>query len=100
MRKRNAVAAVMITALILFVLLFSSFYMAAEADHDCSGEDCPVCVVLLQCQQAVKRISGSAPGTAVITLLLISATGIILLPVSDSFISYPTLVSRKIRLDN
>lgn len=40
---------------LLFVLLFtlSLFYLAVEADHECSGEDCAVCTVLGQCLQLI-----------------------------------------------
>ena len=36
-------------ALLLGVQILSTVYIAHEADHDCEGEGCPVCVQLQQC---------------------------------------------------
>ena len=34
----------------LYALLFSIVYTAHESIHDCTGEECPVCFVLEQCE--------------------------------------------------
>ena len=36
-------------ALLLGLQVFSTAYLAHESDHECSGENCPVCVQLQQC---------------------------------------------------
>ena len=45
----------------VFVLLFSTIYIADHAKHDCIGEDCPVCAVMEQCGIMLKTI-----GTAIL----------------------------------
>lgn len=40
-------------------LLFSCFYIAAEADHDCAGENCVICACLAQCESALHRFSSA-----------------------------------------
>ena len=49
--KRLAIA---LSLLLVFVMLFSHLFVIAEADHDCSGEDCPVCAVIALCQNTLK----------------------------------------------
>ena len=36
-------------ALLLGVQALSAIYITHEADHDCNGDDCPICVQLQQC---------------------------------------------------
>ena len=48
--KQNRKAFAILLVLV-FSLLFSSVYMILEAEHDCTGEDCPVCAALLQCEE-------------------------------------------------
>ncbi len=91
-------AAGLLSALLLFVLLFSAFYIAEEHDHDCSGEDCPVCACILQCENTLHQMgSGVAVRTAVVTaIILILSVFVFSLPVSVQ----ETLVSQKIRLND
>ena len=35
--------------LLLSIHIFSAAYIDHEADHECCGDDCPVCVQLQQC---------------------------------------------------
>lgn len=43
-----------IAFLMLAVMLFSAFYITAEAEHDCSGHDCPICVCIQQCENMLQ----------------------------------------------
>lgn len=36
-------------------LLLSSIFVIAEADHDCSGEECPVCVQIQCCLDGLQQ---------------------------------------------
>jgi len=36
-------------ALLLISLVASSFFIAFESDHDCDGDDCPICLQLNAC---------------------------------------------------
>ena len=55
MTKRKA--ALILTISFVFVMLFSHVFIIAEADHDCSGEDCPVCAVIAVLSDAFKELS-------------------------------------------
>ncbi|MBQ7372040.1 MAG: hypothetical protein IJW67_09220 [Blautia sp.] len=84
--------------MVLLVVLFSALFIELEADHDCTGDGCPICVCIQQCEKTLRQISNGSVILA--TALLFSA--VIVLPVFSisSDILQNTLVSRKVRLDN
>ncbi len=96
--RHMRIAAGIMGIMMLFIMLFSAFYIAAEADHDCTGEDCPICACIQQCENTLHQISGGITSQAVIIIpivfMLISA-----FPYAVCFLR-ETLVSRKVRLNN
>ncbi len=46
MANRRRIAALILGVLFAFMLIFSSALIIHEADHDCCGEDCPICRVI------------------------------------------------------
>ena len=67
MPGHKRIAAGIMGILMLFIVLFSAFYIAAEADHDCTGEDCPICACIQQCENTLHQIGdGIASQAAVI----------------------------------
>lgn len=57
MTKRTRFAAACVAALLVFALLFSVFFIVAEADHDCCGEHCTICHQLQTCQRLLEQLS-------------------------------------------
>ncbi|MBR1646905.1 MAG: hypothetical protein IJ685_09025 [Selenomonadaceae bacterium] len=55
-RKKIATLLAAITA---SILVFSVAYIVAEENHDCTGEDCPVCVCIERCLDNL-RVLGTA----------------------------------------
>ena len=103
MRNSSAAKVLRITAgimglMMLVLVLFSSFYIAAEADHDCCGEDCPICACIHQCENTLRGIGDGAAvrsaAVAPVILILFAAAFVIATASQD------TLVSRKVRLNN
>ena len=47
-------------AFLLATLTFSSVFVATEADHDCSGSDCPVCLEMQNCVANFQLVGSSA----------------------------------------
>ena len=43
MKQRRSVLSLAAVFVVIFVVLISSFFVAAETNHDCTGEDCPIC---------------------------------------------------------
>ena len=84
--------------MMLILVLFSAFYIATEADHDCCGEDCPICAYIHQCENTLR---GIGDGTAVRPVII---APVILFRLAAAFtitaVSRDTLISRKVRLNN
>ena len=54
----------LLAAVLAAVMLSSAVYIAVEANHDCSGEDCAICHQLQVCENLLKSI-GLAGAAAV-----------------------------------
>lgn len=98
MPGHKRIAAGIMGILMLFIMLFSAFYIAAEADHDCTGEDCPICACIQQCENTLHQIGdGITSQAAVIIPFVFLLVSIFLFA---SLFPQETLVSRKVRLNN
>ena len=51
-------------AFVLTILAFSSVFVAVEADHDCDGHDCPICLEMQNCVANFQLVGSSAPSGA------------------------------------
>lgn len=80
MKKRRGVS-LLLAAAVLAVMLASVFYLAAEADHDCTGQDCPVCAQIGACENTLKILAMAVGGAA--------------LPVLPAYVLYAPKVSVK-----
>lgn len=97
-RNRRHLTAAVLFAAILLVSVFSSLYIAREAEHSCTGADCSICLYLQQCESQLNQLgAGKAAEGAVVPVLLLAVA---LVALAFSAGSSPTLVSQKVRLDN
>ena len=87
-RKKNI--AVIACVLFVFVTLASLFYIAKEENHQCTGEDCPICASIHQAKQIVKNVTAG--------LIFVQRSGI--LATGCLCVLCITLVSQKVRLDS
>ena len=62
MNKKRFVSTALVFAL-FFVMLLSTIYIIAE--HDCVGDNCPVCSQISQCENAINTVSSAAGIAAV-----------------------------------
>ena len=101
LRGRKRIAAGVLAFLILSVLLFSAFFIAFEAHHDCCGEDdCNICYCIEQCGRIVLQVRfayGSVTSTAVFAFLFLLSVAVLCI-----FTVFPheTLVSKKVQLND
>lgn len=97
--KKQRMTALLVCIAIVFVTFFSVFFIAIEANHDCTGEDCPICVCIHTAENTLKEIGNSLAGVVAVIIapvvLLLFFKGILL-----SSFCHPTLVSIKVRLNN
>ncbi len=96
--RAKKITAGILAVMLLFLMLFSAFYLAAEADHDCTGEDCPICACIRQCGNTLRLMSDGAAAPVIPALL----AGFFLLPVLFPAIwfSRQTPISQKVRLNS
>ncbi len=66
MTNKKRFAAIALAVLVLFVLMTSLFVIAHEADHDCTGENCPVCAVIAFCRNTLKTLGDALIAAAVV----------------------------------
>ena len=92
------IAAGIIGLMMLVIVLFSAFYIAAEANHDCTGEDCLICACIRICENALKGLGSFAA----MQVSSVFAVIFVILAAVSSFtaVSSDTLVSNKVRLNN
>ena len=92
-RKASALA-----LMLLFSILFSVFFAAVEAGHDCLGDDCPVCASLMECCEIVQSLKNSLPLLAVCVLMCIPLNTCV--EKTSLLLPFITPVSLKIQLNN
>ena len=97
-RTDRRILAAALAAAVVFLVLFSAFYVSAEAHHVCSGEDCPICACIQLCETVVRRIGGGI--LASVCVLLFTAAGNLLFFTEIKAIAAATPVTQKVRLNN
>ncbi|MDO4280753.1 MAG: hypothetical protein Q4C56_03900 [Peptococcaceae bacterium] len=96
-KNRQWLATLLALALVL-VTVFSCVYIALEADHDCSGDDCVICQQIVSCQQLLKAV-GLTGAVFAAGICRHFARALVMVLVSEMVAAF-TLVSSKVKLSN
>ena len=96
--KARRITAGIMGLMMLAIVLFSAFFITFEADHDCCGEDCPVCSCIQYCENTLRCVVGRASMQLSFIIPVILVLFIAFVP--EDVLFQDTLVSRKIRLNN
>lgn len=96
--KSKKIIAYIITFMIISFLLFSSLFIIKNVNHDCVGDDCPICHFIHDIEHVLKNLdSGKAVWSFSLFKILFYFNLI-------TFISYSvlkrTLILEKVRLNN
>lgn len=85
-------------AMFIIVTFFSILFIVKEADHDCTGENCPVCACIHQAEQTLKQLGGADAGQAP----KIPAPVPVIVAFSFTILLVPraSLISQKVRLND
>ena len=96
--KKKSTFSVAVCILFLFVTFASLFYIVKEENHNCIGEDCPICANIHQAEQTLKNLGNGTIISAVINPVFI----VFVLLITDQFlfIFSTSLVSQKVRLND
>ncbi|MCR5005884.1 MAG: hypothetical protein K6A77_08250 [Clostridiales bacterium] len=96
--KSKRTAAGIMGLMMLFFVLFSALFIVVEADHECTGEDCPICLCIEQCEELMRQIG---TGIKVMAMAVIISLGVLsaVCQCTDR-VPLGTLVTEKVRLNN
>ena len=98
MTKKPCFITRLLAAVLAVVMLSSAVYLAVEADHDCSGEDCAICHQIGIYENLLKTL-GLAGAAAAISAAFTYTVCRAILPCTET-ISTLTLVALKVKLSN
>lgn len=97
--KKQRIIALAALLAVVFVTYFSMLFIVNEQNHHCVGENCPICAALEKAESTLKTLH-SFTLSACVTVFAVS---IFFMPVLNgifSDISYSSLVTQKVRMDN
>ncbi len=96
--KKHRTLALLACAAFLIVTLFSVLFIVKEADHDCIGEGCPICVCIRNAEHTLEQLGMGSAGMAG----WMPAAALLILTVSCVLRAVPceTPISQKVRLNN
>ena len=88
----------LLAAVLAVVMLSSAIYIAVEANHDCSGDDCAICRQISICENLLKSL-GLAGAAAAISAAFTYTVCRAILPRAEMNGTL-TLVALKVKLSN
>lgn len=87
-----------ISILLLFAMFSSVLLIAANAEHDCTGDDCPICACIHQCESCLSLLSGGC--AAVFSFVIINDYIVLLIKTAADKSKTITLITQKVRLND
>lgn len=99
MMNRKRAGALLLCIGLVFALAASATFIALETDHDCCGEDCPICRIIAVSIRLLRTLALAAAALGLFSFL--RSEGAARRPRNRHALLLPaTLVSWKIRLDD
>lgn len=96
---RRMAAARLCALLIVLTLFLSTAFLVKEADHECTGTDCPICSMMVQCSSNIHLLGAGLAAAAIILFFLPN-----FLAAQEncrpSFLVFSTLVAKNIRMND
>lgn len=97
-RKKKRHIAAILCIVLLFVTFASLFYIAKEENHQCTGDDCPVCACVHQAEQNLKNLGTGFIAEFCAIFVVLSGSTTVCAYAEELF--FTSLVSQKVRLNN
>lgn len=96
-KKQRTLAFIICMAFIVTVL-FSILFIVKEANHDCTGDKCPICSCIHQAEQTLKQLGTGATAK----VLSVNDSFFIMTPLFFVIFLIPcaSLISQKVRLND
>lgn len=97
MAKRDRIFALLLALIVCSVVLLSSIFIIVEANHDCTGDQCPICCQMESCVNALRALSCVSLVAAAVVL---GCSFIAVLPCYTGIRQVESLVTLKVKLSN
>ena len=98
MTKKLRLITRLLAAVLAAVMLSSAVYIAVEADHDCSGDDCAICRQISICENLLKSLG--LAGAAAVFAAAVRYAPCRVTPSCAELVRTFTLVSLKVKLSD
>lgn len=98
MSGKKRILALITAFAVLFAMLFSVCFIAAEVGHDCIGDSCPVCQQISICENVLKTLGVLTAAAAVCSAVSYTAFAFALCAAKS--LPVPTPVFLKVKLSN
>ncbi len=98
MKNKKRIVALIMAVIFFSLMLLFSFYIAKEINHDCVGDNCPICQEISICENILRNISNDIAINGFVFIYTYISYKIILL--YNPIFSKITLVSLKVKLSN
>ncbi len=96
-RSNRQIPAWIAIVAVLFVMLFSALYISMHADHDCTGDECPICAEMVLCVNNIKNIGTFVVAVSACVFLVFSFQEIG--KCKDAVEFSCSLISQKVRIN-
>lgn len=97
--NRNRIISLILLLLFSFVILGSSCFIITHTGHDCTGEDCSVCMELAECHKTLNTLGNTFMGGVHIAVMILALSVIVNALIQTSS-KHTTLISLKVELLN
>lgn len=98
-KSRNRAVSWIVLLVFSLVIFCSSAFIIVHADHDCTGEDCSICMELAECHKTLNTLGTAVAGTLQLTLMLCIVTALCKIIIKSHTV-HTTLISLKVELLN
>ncbi len=98
-KSRCKVLSWVILIVFSFVIFSSSLFIITHAEHDCTGEECSVCMELSECHKTLHTL-GTAVARAIQLILMLFAVAAVIRVMIKTRSEHTTLISLKVELLN
>lgn len=96
--KKQRTHSILICFAFISVTLFTVLFIVKESNHNCTGEDCPICLSIQHAEQTLTQIGAGTvkmEGSLPLVLSCVTVCSNVVL-----FVPCISLISQKVRLNN
>lgn len=97
MNNKNRILSFVVLLIFSFVIFSSACYIAVHTGHECSGDNCSVCIELAECDHVLHTLALGTSAAIKLMLLLFTVAALIK-AVIRVYSEHDTLVTLKVEL--